>query len=158
MDFSSPSKIVHKKACFIPFLLMNLLFSTSNKRLSWLRHTCFCSQAYTFGNLNRQLIMLLSALGIKGEVFEEIFNDHYDDLEKMTWMGESAVRVLQWRGKFDLSQRIVRSHSIPNDVRGELYKIQAKLIESSSKVSTVINTHEYYSCCSLLPHLSISSL
>lgn len=78
--------------------------------------------------------MLLSALGINDQVFDDIFGDYFDDLEKMTSRAEAAIRVLQWRGKFDLSQRIVRHQAIPDDVKAELSKIQTKLIESSSKV------------------------
>ena len=114
-------------------------FRPSHKKFSTDFDSNFCvagvSQPYTFGNLNKQLVLLLSGLGIPDQVFRDIFRKFYDDLEEVNRDREVAVEMLQWKNKFELSRLAVGGGPLPDPVRREVAKIQTNLLESSSKRS-----------------------
>jgi hypothetical protein len=53
------------------------------------------TSTYIPGFLNRQVITLLSSLGVKDEVFMQLMNDMLRDVNKLFQQSEEAIRVLQ---------------------------------------------------------------
>lgn len=69
---------------------------------------CDFSRPYTYGHLNRQLIYLLSALGIPDKCFLDLQRELFDLLSKMHEDAEAAVLMLQWEKKWDVARLITR--------------------------------------------------
>ena len=77
-------------------------------------YLCVCdySKPYTFGNLNKQYIMLLSSLGVPDDVFVKLHNEHLNCLRMLTHDSEAAIRTLQWQNKFDIAQMIMTAGAL----------------------------------------------
>lgn len=68
---------------------------------------CDYSKPFTYGNLNRQYVTLLSGLGVPDDVFEKLQESHFETVSQMCNNVESAICVLQWRKKSELAGIIV---------------------------------------------------
>ena len=69
---------------------------------------CGFSRPYTYGHLNRQLIFLLSALGVPDEIFLTLQRELFELISEMHVNAEAAVAMLHWMGKPDVAEMIMR--------------------------------------------------
>ena len=69
---------------------------------------CDFSRPYTYGHLNRQLIYLLSALGVTEECFLSVQRELFDLFSIMHEDADAAVLMLQWEGKWDIARLVTR--------------------------------------------------
>ena len=105
---------------------------------------CVCeySKPYTFGKLNKQFIQLLSGLGVPDSVFEKKLGDYTKLIQSMLHDKEAAIMVFQWKGMFDIAQKIV---SIPStdalkssEVKKRISEVQQNLVSSIEKLNILI--------------------
>ena len=69
---------------------------------------CDFSRPYTYGHLNRQLIYLLSALGVTEECFLDVQRELFDLFSMMHEDPNAAVLMLQWESKWDIARLVTR--------------------------------------------------
>ncbi|PAA71684.1 hypothetical protein BOX15_Mlig034233g2, partial [Macrostomum lignano] len=106
---------------------------------------CEYSRPYTFGQLNRQFITLLSGLGVPDSAFLARQSEHFDRLRRMATDPEAAIAVLRWRGEFLLASQLLRMHKetltapagsdLISDAMAQRHKIlRARLASFQSKL------------------------
>ena len=102
---------------------------------------CDHSRPYSYGHLNRQFITLLSALGVKDEVFHQLQKDHFKRLQLMTQNAEVAVQISHWKARPDLAAKIAATRNLQEDgyIQRELTHIKSKLIDKMDKLSILVH-------------------
>jgi hypothetical protein len=113
-------------------------FNSGSKpfKMLWL---CDYSKPYSFGHLNKQFILLFSALGIKDEIFLKKQVEYFEKIKKMTTDVNIAIEVLG-RKNPGLAVSLV---NCPNDIskakyQKELSFLQSKMIEKIDKLRIII--------------------
>ncbi|XP_057317089.1 uncharacterized protein LOC130662285 [Hydractinia symbiolongicarpus] len=71
---------------------------------------CDFSRPYSFGYLNRQLIYLLSGLGVKDEKFLAIQEEYFEMIRNVHTNADSAITFLRWNNKYIEAERIAHAH------------------------------------------------
>ena len=102
---------------------------------------CDHSRPYSYGHLNRQFITLLSALGVKDEVFRQLQRDHFECLQLMTQDAEVAVQISHWKARPDLAVKIAATRNLQEDkyIQRELTHIKSRLIDKMDKLSILVH-------------------
>ena len=79
---------------------------------------CVCefSRPYTFGYLNRQLIYLLSGLGVEDKNLLEVQEEYFEMIRKIDTDVDAAVTLLQWNNKFVEAETIAHASKTQKDI------------------------------------------
>lgn len=102
---------------------------------------CDYSRPYSYGHLNRQFIMLFSALGIKDEVFIKKQEAHLARLEKLAEDPEVTVQMLYWRNMPELARKVVECQGMLGEsksLKRELMSLQSKLFDKLDRLQIFI--------------------
>lgn len=85
------------------------------------------SRPYTYGNLNKQFIQLLSANGIDDEIFLKIQDDYFRELELLESNFELALKYLCVEEKWELAERLTETGEIDSEIKTVLENIRLKV-------------------------------
>ena len=113
---------------------------------------CEHSRPYSYGHLNKQFIMLLSALGVKDNVFLEKQEDFLKALENMLVDPKFAIAILRWRNRPDLAAFVAQCKT-PRELMAEkiqypLRFIRSKLILKLEKLSIpILDSRTLFGVC-----------
>ena len=102
---------------------------------------CDYSRPYSYGHLNRQFIMLFSALGIKDEVFIKKQEAHLARLEKLAEDPEVTVQMLYWHNMPELARKVIECQGMLGEsksLKRELMTLQNKLFDKLNKLQIFI--------------------
>ena len=79
---------------------------------------CVCefSRPYTFGYLNRQLIYLLSGLGVEDKNLLDVQKEYFEMMRMVDTDVDAAVTFLQWSNEFVEAERIAHASKTQKDV------------------------------------------
>ena len=102
---------------------------------------CDYSRPYSYGHLNRQFIMLFSALGIKDEVFIKKQEAHLARLEKLAEDPEVTVQMLYWRNMPELARKVVACQGVLGEsksLKREVMSLQSKLFDKLDRLQIFI--------------------
>ena len=114
---------------------------------------CDQSRPNSYGHLNRQFIMLFSALGIKDEVFLQLQKEFFVQLEGMMEEPEMAIKMLLWNNQVDLAGKVSRcptnkEFKADASLQKELSYLQSKLIEKIDKLKLlVVESRNVFGVC-----------
>ena len=86
---------------------------------------CKQSRPHTYGNLNKQLIAVLSALGVSDEMFRQTQYSYFNALESILVDCKFASKLANWKNHSDLSAQIATCKD--NEEMRENEEIQSKL-------------------------------
>ncbi|XP_035673963.1 uncharacterized protein LOC118414200 [Branchiostoma floridae] len=101
------------------------------------------SQPYTFGQLNKQYIMMLSALGIKDEVFLSKQETYFKELDRLETDKEVAFRHLCARGYIGLAERLFSREGGPDNETLEIlrgFRSRVRRPPKANKLHKLLNT------------------
>jgi hypothetical protein len=98
---------------------------------------CDYSKPYSYGHLNKQYIMLLSALKIPDDIFINKFKDYYNELGGILQDTEIAIKYLMKYNNIDLVNLMIIDPS-SKDVRRRLEEILSLEIEKLPKLRVMI--------------------
>ena len=87
------------------------------------------SRPNEIGSLNKQFIMLLSALGIPDDVFLKKQEQYFKELQTITKSPEIAVRFLCANGNFEMAERLVKAGQIDERTRQRLEHLRSRVRE-----------------------------
>ena len=106
-------------------------------RSLWL---CDYSKPYTYGYLNKQFIVLFSALGIKDEVFLKKQDEYFKQVERMKEDPEVAIQMLGRSKRPTMAISIINCASDIHkaDIQKELGNLQSKAIDKMEKLRIII--------------------
>ncbi|KAJ3053523.1 hypothetical protein HK097_004117 [Rhizophlyctis rosea] len=90
------------------------------------------SKPYTYGRLNQQIVMLLSARGISDEALLDCQSEYFQMVEKMTTDPETAFRFLYMRNCFKAAEMLVEE-GLTDRVLVDVRKAQRAEINSWRK-------------------------
>ena len=91
------------------------------------------SRPYEVGSLNRQFILLLSALGIKDDVFLKKQKTYFQEIMSLTSNKENAFTYLCAFGEIDIAERLLKSDTInESSVLAKIKSIQQRAYASPS--------------------------
>ena len=100
---------------------------------------CDYSKPYSYGHLNKQYILLLSALGVKDDVFIKKQSEYFEKIEKMTSDSEVAIEMLgQKKPHMAISIVNCSSNIHKSDIQKELSLLRSKCIEKMEKLRIII--------------------
>ncbi|KAI8492821.1 hypothetical protein Bbelb_294180 [Branchiostoma belcheri] len=101
------------------------------------------SQPYAFGQLNKQYIMMLSALGIPDEVFLSKQETYFRELDRLEIDKEVAFRHLCARGYIGLAERLFSRDDGPDNETIEIlrgFRSRVRRPPKANKVHKLLNT------------------
>ena len=102
---------------------------------------CDYSRPYSYGHLNRQFIMLFSALGIKDEVFIKKQEAHLARLEKLAEDPEVTVQMLYWQNMPELARKVVACQGVLGEsksLKREMMSLQSTLFDKLDRLQIFI--------------------
>ena len=96
---------------------------------------CVCefSRPYTFGYLNRQLIYLLSGLGVEDKNLLEVQEEYFEMIRMVDTDVDAAVTFLQWSNKFVEAETIAHASKTQKNILLHDKEI-AKFLNSMKKL------------------------
>ena len=123
--------------CHTPCLKEGLQIRPSMEKFTWSRmgpHPLGIvdkgfSRPNEFGSLNKQYIMLLSALGIPDNVFLLKQEQYFKELQEITTNSEVAVKYLCVNGEFQLAEKLLKTGQIDQDIKRSLEQIRNRVRE-----------------------------
>ncbi|XP_066277875.1 uncharacterized protein [Branchiostoma lanceolatum] len=101
------------------------------------------SQPYAFGQLNKQYIMMLSALGIQDDVFLSKQDTYFRELDRLEIDKEVAFRHLCARGYMGLAERLFSREDGPDNETLEIlrgFRNRVRRPPKANKVHKLLNT------------------
>ena len=119
-------------------------------RQVWL---CEYSRPYTYGHLNKQFIMLFSALGIKDDVFLKKQKDYLKQVSIMKDDPVVAIQMLRLDNQQRLAAKVAQrctpeALKADKDIQKVLHRLQSKFIEKMSKLSIpVLDSRTVFGVC-----------
>ena len=87
------------------------------------------SRPNEIGSLNKQYIMLLSALGIPDEVFLQKQEQFFRELQEITTNHEVALKFLCANGEFELAEKLLKTGKIDTRTKERLEKLRNRVRE-----------------------------
>lgn len=87
------------------------------------------SRPNEFGSLNKQYIMLLSALGISDEVFLQKQEQFFMELQEITTSHEVAVKFLCANGEFELAEKLLKTGELDRKTKARLEQLRNRVRE-----------------------------
>ena len=90
------------------------------------------SRPFQFGRLNKQYVLMLSALGIKDQVFVDIQEEHFDRLRRCLDDRKQAFEILCGNGKMDEADELLQLHDedpMPRSVITQLKRFRKPVTE-----------------------------
>ena len=87
------------------------------------------SRPNEFGSLNKQYIMLLSALGISDKVFLRKQEQYFRDLQEITTSREVAVRFLCANEEFELAEKLIKTGDLDARTKVRLEQLRSRVRE-----------------------------
>ena len=87
------------------------------------------SRPNEFGSLNKQYIMLLSALGIPDEAFLKKQEEYFKELQEITTNQEVAVKYLCVGGEFQLAEKLLKTGQIDPKIKRSLEQFRNRVRE-----------------------------
>ena len=87
------------------------------------------SRPNEFGCLNKQYIMLLSALGVSDEVFLEKQEQYFRELQEITTSHDVAVKFLCANEEFELAERLLKTGELDRRTKTRLEKLRNRVRE-----------------------------
>ena len=102
---------------------------------------CDYSRPYSYGHLNRQFIMLFSALGIKDEVLIRKQEDHFSNLEKLAEDPEVTIQMLHWKNMPELARKVASCQGTfgeSKSLKREVTALRNKLFEKLDRLQIFI--------------------
>ncbi|PFX23271.1 uncharacterized protein LOC111333194 [Stylophora pistillata] len=87
------------------------------------------SRPNDFGSLNKQYIMLLSALGISDEVFLKKQEEFFQELKEITTAHEVAFKFLCANEEFELAENLLKTRKIDTKTKQRLEKLRNRVRE-----------------------------
>lgn len=85
------------------------------------------SRPYTYGHLNKQFIYLLSGNGIKDNVFLELQEKHFQELDSLEFQLDLALKYLCADEKWRLAEKITRTEQIDDEIKNALKSIRTRI-------------------------------
>ena len=87
------------------------------------------SRPNEFGSLNKQYIMLLSALGVPEKVFLQKQEEYFKELLEITTNHEIAVKYLCIAGEFELAEKLLKTGCMDNKMNRSLKQFRNRVRE-----------------------------
>ena len=87
------------------------------------------SRPNEFGSLNKQYIMLLSALGISDKVFLRKQEQYFRELQEITTSHEVAVRFLCANEEFELAEKLLKTGDLDARTKVRLEQLRSRVRE-----------------------------
>ena len=87
------------------------------------------SRPNEFGCLNKQYIMLLSALGVSDEVFLQKQEQYFRELREITTSHEVAVRFLCANEEFELAEKLLKTGELDRRTKTRLEQLRNRVRE-----------------------------
>ena len=99
---------------------------------------CVCdySRPYSFGNLNKQYVTLLSGLGVPDINFISIQKDYFEQIKNMTNNFDHALQILEWRNRSD--ELTNNNGQNKTECLSKLKTLQHQLICESPKLKILV--------------------
>ena len=112
---------------------------------------CGYSKPYSYGKLNKQIIMLLSGLGISDQIFLHKQQQFFEMIEKMTTSLEIATTMLLWDNQPELARAAVKCQNLASESSKHLCALKHKFVVKLSKLSIFVEESRYvYGVCDQL--------
>lgn len=113
---------------------------------------CDCSRPYSYGHLNKQFIMLFSALGVKNEVFLQKQEQHLERVVQMMEKPSIAIEMLRWSNKPDLAAMVACCSTVKDfkdpRIQQKIKKLQSKFVAKIAKLSIpVLDSRTLFGVC-----------
>lgn len=87
------------------------------------------SRPNEFGSLNKQYIMLLSALGIPDKVFLQKQEQYFKELQEITTSPEVALKYLCVSGEFELAEQLLKTRQVDQKIKRSLERFRNRVRE-----------------------------
>ena len=87
------------------------------------------SRPNEFGSLNKQYIMLLSALGISDKVFLRKQEQYFRELQEITTSHEVAVKFLCANEEFELAEKLIKTGDLDARTKVRLEQLRSRVRE-----------------------------
>ena len=113
---------------------------------------CGYSKPYSYGKLNKQIIMLLSGLGINDQFFLNKQQQFFEMIEKMTTSSEIATKMLLWDNQPDLARAAVKCQNLASESNKQFYQaicmLKHKYVDKLNKLSIFVEeSRRVYGVC-----------
>lgn len=95
------------------------------------------SRPYEVGSLNKQFILLLSALGIKDEVFLKKQKTYFQEIKSLRTNKETAFTYLCAFGEIEIAESLLKSEEIDDIVLKKVSSIQQRAYSSPNNSESV---------------------